>query len=157
MTPIQIKSTLQEQYLNSIDQVIYENVSQLINRLSSINYYDITDIYQKHAAFVDHVHQQVRIQISYFKDDQLNKLADAALSHNTTMTQMINQIARYNFNDLPDEFKHSPVNNLHQLQLTVEDAFGQTYFWMNFLSMKQSDPVKELIQYFDKHYQPENI
>lgn len=152
LTPIQIRSALQQQYTEHLDQQIYQEVHNLVANSQHINYYSVVELFKSLTPFVDLVHQTIRIQTSYFTDQQLETLADTALSNNMTMIQVVE--TRYfdhfgtNANDI---LKHSPANKLHLISTVVFDAFGQTFTWITTNEAKKS-PVNRLIKYFNDNY-----
>lgn len=85
LTPIQIRSALQQQYTEHLDQQIYQEIHKLVDHSQHINYYSVVELFKSLTPFVDLVHQTIRIQTSYFTDHQLETLADTALSNNMTM------------------------------------------------------------------------
>ena len=149
LTPIQIRSALQQQYIEHLDQQIYEQVHKLVNHSNHINYYNIVELYKSLTPFVDLIHQTIRIQISYFTNEQLETLADTALSNNMTMMQVIKTVYYNNFEaNANDILKQSPANNLKLISTVVFDAFMQTFTWVTPNEAKK-DPVDRLIKYFN--------
>lgn len=152
LTPIQIRSALQQQYIEHLDQQIYEQVHKLVAHSNHINYYNVVELYKSLTPFIDLVHQTIRIQTSYFNNQQLEALADTALSNNMTMIQVVEnvdfKIFGANENDI---LKHSPANKLDLISTVVFDAFNQTFTWVTPNEAKQA-PVNRLIKYFNENY-----
>ena len=152
MTPIQIRSALQQQYIEHLDQRIYEQVHKLVAHSNHINYYNVVELYKSLTSFVDLVHQTIRIQTSYFTNQQLETLADTALSKNMTMIQVVENVDFKNFGaNENDILKQSPANKLDLISTVVFDAFSQTFTWVTPNEAKQ-DPVDRLIKYFNDNY-----
>ena len=97
LTPIQIRSELQQQYTEHIDQQIYQEVHKLVAHSKHSNNYNVVELYKSLTPFVDLVHQTIRIQTSYFTNHQLETLADTALSNNMTMMQVVKNVNFKNF------------------------------------------------------------
>ena len=97
LTPIQIRSELQQQYTEHMDQQIYQEVHKLVAHSKHSNYYNVVELYKSLTPFVDLVHQTIRIQTSYFTNHQLETLADTALSNNMTMMQVVKNVNFKNF------------------------------------------------------------
>lgn len=152
LTPIQIRSALQQQYTEHLDQQIYQEVHTLVANSNHINYYNIVELFKNLTPFVDLVHQTIRIQTSYFTDHELETLADTALSNNMTMIQVVEnvdfKIFGANENDI---LKHSPANKLDLISTVVFDAFNQTFTWVTPNEAKQA-PVNRLVKYFNDNY-----
>ena len=152
LTPIQIRSALQQQYTEHLDQQIYQEIHKLVNHSQHINYYSVVELFKSLTPFVDLVHQTIRIQTSYFTDHQLETLADTALSNNMTMIQVVEnvdfKIFGANENDI---LKHSPANKLDLISAVVFDAFNQTFIWVTPNKVKQAS-VDRLIKYFNNNY-----
>lgn len=152
LTPIQIRSALQQQYTEHLDQQIYQEVHKLVANNNHINYYNVVELFKNLTPFVDLVHQTIRIQTSYFTDHELETLADTALSNNITMIQVVENVDFKNFG--PNEnaiLQHSPANKLDLISTVVLDAFGQTFTWVTPNEAKQA-PVNRLIKYFNDNY-----
>lgn len=152
LTPIQIRSALQQQYTEHIDQQIYQEVHKLVANSNHINYYNVVELFKSLTPFVDLVHQTIRIQTSYFTNHQLETLADTALSNNMTMMQVVENVDFKNFSpNENDILQHSPANKLDLIITVVFDAFDQTFNWVTPNEVKQ-DPVDRLIKYFNDNY-----
>ena len=152
LTPIQIRSELQQQYTEHIDQQIYQEVHKLVTHSKHSNYYNVVELYKSLTPFVDLVHQTIRIQTSYFTNHQLENLADTALSNNMTMMQVVKNVDFKNFGpNENDILQHSPANKLDLISTVVLDAFGQTFTWVTPNEAKQA-PVDRLIKYFNDNY-----
>ena len=152
LTPIQIRSALQKQYTDHLDQQIYQEIHKLVNHNKHINYYSVVELFKSLTPFVDLVHQTIRIQTSYFTDHQLETLADTALSNNMTMIQVIENVDFNNFGaNENDILKHSPANKLDLISAVVFDAFNQTFIWVTPNEVKQAS-VDRLIKYFNENY-----
>lgn len=153
LTPIQIRSTLQQQYTEQLDQQIYQEIHKLVNHSQHINYYSVVELFKNLTPFVDLIHQTIRIQASYFTDHQLETLADTALSNNMTMIQVVENVDFNNFGaNENDILKHSPANKLDLISTVVFDAFNQTFTWVTPNEAKQA-PINRLIKYFNDNYQ----
>lgn len=152
LTPIQIRSALQQQYTEHLDQQIYQGIHKLVDHSKHINYYSVVELFKSLTPFVDLIHQAIRIQISYFTDHQLETLADTALFNNMTMIQVVENVNFNNFGaNENDILKHSPANKLDLISAVVFDAFGQTFSWVTPNEAKQA-PVDRLIKYFNNNY-----
>ena len=152
LTSIQIRSALQQQYIEHLDQQIYEQVHKLVAHSNHINYYNVVELYKSLTPFVDLVHQTIRLQISYFTDQQLETLAETALSNNMTMMQVVKTVYSNHFDvNANDILKQSPANNLELINTVVFDAFMQTFTWVTSKEAKK-DPVDRLIKYFNDYY-----
>lgn len=152
LTPIQIRSALQQQYTEHLDQQIYQEIHKLVDHSQHINYYSVVELFKSLTPFVDLVHQTIRIQTSYFTDHQLETLADTALSNNMTMIQVVENIAFNNFGaNENDILKQSPATKLDLISTVVFDAFNQTFIWVTPNEAKQA-PVNRLVKYFNKNY-----
>lgn len=152
LTPIQIRSALQQQYTEHLDQQIYQEVHKLVANSNHINYYNVVELFKNLTPFVDLVHQTIRIQTSYFTNHQLETLADTALSNNMTMMQVVKNVDFKNFGtNENDILQHSPANKLDLISTVVLDAFGQTFTWVTPNEVKQA-PVDRLIKYFNDNY-----
>lgn len=150
--PIQIRSSLQQQYTEHLDQQIYKEIHKLVNHSKHINYYSVVELYKSLTPFVDLVHQTIRIQTSYFTDHQLETIADTALSNNMTMIQVVENVNFNNFGaNENDILKQSPATKLDLISTVVFDAFNQTFTWMTPNEAKQA-PVNRLIKYFNDNY-----
>ena len=153
LTPIQIRSALQQQYTEHLDQQIYQEIHKLVNHSQHINYYSVVELFKSLTPFVNLIHQTIRIQTSYFTDHQLETLADTALSNNMTMIQVVENVDFNNFGaNENDILKHSPANKLDLISTVVFDAFNQTFTWVTPNEAKQA-PVNRLIKYFNDNYQ----
>lgn len=152
LTPIQIRSALQQQYTEHLDQQIYQEIHKLVANSNHINYYNVVELFKSLTPFVDLIHQTIRIQISYFTNHQLETLADTALSNNMTIIQVVEnvdfKIFGANENDI---LKHSPANKLDLISTVVFDAFNQTFTWVTPNEVKQAS-VDRLIKYFNNNY-----
>ena len=152
LTSIQIRSALQQQYIEHLDQQIYEQVHKLVAHSNHINYYNVVELYKNLTPLVDLVHQTIRIQISYFTNEQLETLAETALTNNMTMMQVVENVDFKNFGaNENDILKQSPTNNLKLISTIVFDAFMQTFTWITPNKAKK-DPVDRLIKYFNDNY-----
>lgn len=152
LTPIQIRSALQQQYTEHLDQQIYQEIHKLVDHSQHINYYSVVELFKSLTPFVDLVHQTIRIQTSYFTDHQLETLADNALSNNMTMIQVVENVDFNNFGANENNIlKHSPANKLDLISTVVFDAFNQTFTWVTPNEAKQI-PVNRLIKYFNDNY-----
>lgn len=152
LTPIQIRSELQQQYTEHLDQQIYQEIHKLVAHSNHINYYNVVELFKSLTPFVDLVHQTIRIQTSYFTDQQLETLADTALSNNMTMIQVVETVYFDHFGtNANDILKHSPATKLRLINTVVFDAFGQTFTWVTPNEAKQA-PVERLIKYFNENY-----
>lgn len=152
LTPIQIRSALQQQYTEHLDQQIYQEVHKLVANSNHINYYNVVELFKNLTPFVDLVHQTIRIQTSYFTDHELETLADTALSNNITMIQVVENVDFKNFGtNENDILQHSPANKLDLISTVVLDAFVQTFTWVTPNEVKQA-PVDRLIKYFNDNY-----
>lgn len=152
LTPIQIRSALQQQYTEHLDQQIYQEVHKLVANSNHINYYNVVELFKNLTPFVDLVHQTIRIQTSYFTDHELETLADTALSNNITMIQVVENVDFKNFGTTENDIlQHSPANKLNLISTVVLDAFGQTFTWVTPNEVKQA-PVDRLIKYFNDNY-----
>lgn len=152
LTPIQIRSALQQQYIEHLDQQIYEQVHKLVAHSNHINYYNVVELYKSLTPFVDLVHQTIRIQISYFTNEQLETLAETALANNMTMMQVAKTVYSNHFDvNANDILKQSPTNNLELINTVVFDAFMQTFNWITPNEAKKA-PVDRLIKYFNDNY-----
>lgn len=152
LTPIQIRSALQQKYTEHLDQQIYQEVHKLVANSNHINYYNVVELFKNLTPFVDLVHQTIRIQTSYFTDHELETLADTALSNNITMIQAVENVDFKNFGpNENDILQHSPANKLDLISTVVFDAFGQTFSWVTPNEVKQA-PVNRLIKYFNDNY-----
>ena len=153
LTPIQIRSALQQQYTEYLDHQIYQEINKLIAHSNHINYYNVVELLKSLTPFVDLVHQTIRIQTSYFTDHQLETLADTALSNNMTMIKVVESVDFNSFGaNENDILKHSPANKLDLISTVVFDAFNQTFIWVTPNEAKQA-PVDRLIKYFNDNYQ----
>lgn len=152
LTPIQIRSALQQQYTEHLDQQIYQEIHKLIAHSNHINYYNVVELFKSLTPFIDLVHQTIRIQTSYFTDHQLETLTDTALSNNITMIQVVENVVFNNFGANENNIlKHSPANKLDLISTVVFDAFNQTFTWVTPNEAKQA-PVNRLIKYFNDNY-----
>lgn len=152
LTPIQIRSALQQQYTEHLDQQIYQEIHKLVNHSKHINYYSVVELFKSLTPFVDLIHQTIRIQTSYFTDHQLETIADTALSNNMTMVQVVENVNFNNFGANENNIlKHSPANKLDLISTVVFDAFNQTFIWVTPNEAKQA-PVNRLIKYFNDNY-----
>lgn len=152
LTPIQIRSALQQQYTEHLDQQIYQEIHKLVNHSQHINYYSVVELFKSLTPFVNLIHQTIRIQTSYFTDHQLETLADTALSNNMTMIQVVENVDFNNFGaNENDILKHSPANKLDLISAVVFDAFNQTFIWVTPNKVKQAS-VDRLIKYFNNNY-----
>lgn len=152
LTPIQIRSALQQQYTEHLDQQIYQEIYKLVAHSNHINYYNVVELLKSLTPFVDLVHQTIRIQTSYFTDHQLETLADTALSNNITMIKVVESVDFNSFGaNENDILKHSPANKLDLISTIVFDAFNQTFTWVTPNEAKKA-PVDRLIKYFNDNY-----
>lgn len=152
LTPIQIRSALQQQYTEQLDQQIYQEIHKLVAHSNHINYYNVVELFKSLTPFVDLVHQTIRIQTSYFTDHQLETLADTALSNNMTMMQVVENVDFNSFGAKENDIlKHSPANKLDLISTVVFDVFGQTFSWVTPNEVKQAS-VNRLIKYFNDNY-----
>lgn len=152
LTPIQIRSALQQQYTEHLDQQIYQEIYKLVNHSQHINYYSVVELYKSLTPFVDLIHQTIRIQTSYFTDHQLETLADTALSNNMTMIQVVENVNFNNFGAIENDIlKQSPATKLDLISTVVFDAFNQTFTWVTPNEAKQA-PVNRLVKYFNENY-----
>ena len=152
LTPIQIRSELQQQYTEHIDRQIYQEVHKLVTHSNQINYYNVVELYKSLTPFVDLIHQTIRIQTSYFTNHQLETLTDTALSNNMTMIQVVENVDFNSFGAKENDIlKHSPANKLDLISTVVFDAFGQTFSWVTPNEVKQAS-VNRLIKYFNDNY-----
>ena len=153
LTPIQIRSALQQQYTEHLDQQIYQEIHKLVDHSQHINYYSVVELFKSLTPFVDLIHQTIRIQTSYFTDHQLETLADTALSNNMTMIQVVENVDFNNFGaNKNDILKHSPATKLDLISTVVFDAFNQTFIWVTPNEAKKA-PIDRLIKYFNDNYQ----
>lgn len=152
LTPIQIRSSLQQQYTEHLDQQIYQEIHKLVNHSQHINYYSVVELFKSLTPFVNLVHQTIRIQTSYFTDHQLETLAETALSNNMTMIQVVENVNFNNFGaNENDILKQSPATKLDLISTVVFDAFNQTFIWVTPNEAKQA-PVNRLVKYFNENY-----
>lgn len=152
LTPIQIRSALKQQYTDHLDQQIYQEVHKLVAHSNHLNYYNVVELYKSLTPFVDLVHQTIRIQISYFTNQQLETLAETALTNNMTMMQVIETVYSNHFEaNANDILKQSPASNLKLISTIVFDAFIQTFTWVT-PNEATKDPVDRLIKYFNDNY-----
>lgn len=150
LTPIQIRSALQQQYTEHLDQQIYQEIHKLVAHSNHINYYNVVELFKSLTPFVDLVHQTIRIQTSYFTDQQLEALADTALSNNMTMIKVVENVDFKNFGaNKNDILKQSPATKLDLISTVVFDTFNQTFIWVTPNEVKQAS-VDRLIKYFTK-------